>query len=262
MNPVIQREFYGIMRSRKAIAMLMLLTVAFAVAVLMRWPTDATVDLSGQQSMEVFRVFGYGLLAGVVFLVPAFPATSIVNEKTDGTLALLINSPLSAFAIYSGKVSGVLLFSLLVLLCSLPASAACFAMGGIDLSGDLGLLYLILLVLVLQYATLGMLISSFVQSADAGVRITYTVVLGLFFVTLVPAALIRGSMTLWSNRDVGNVAAQLIAVARGDGDHAAQQRGRLWIETVIHDYWIRVAGPDQQCHLCGRHLGQIELSNF
>lgn len=193
MNPVIQREFFGILRSKKAFVMLLVLTVAFSLAVLMRWPSDASVDLSGNQSMEVFRIFGYGLLAGVVFLVPAFPATSIVNEKNSGTLALLLNSPLSSLSIYVGKISGVLLFSLLVLFCSLPASAACFAMGGIDLRQELGLLYLVLALLVLQYATIGMLVSSYVQSSDAGVRITYTVVLGLLFLTLLPAAFIKGT---------------------------------------------------------------------
>ena len=193
MNPVIQREFFGILRSPKAFAMLLVLTVAFSVAVLMRWPTDASVDLSGNQSMEVFRIFAYGLLAGVVFLVPAFPATSIVNEKNDGTLDLLLNSPLTSFSIYYGKISGVLLFSLLVLLSSLPASAACFAMGGIELWRELGMLYLVLILLILQYATLGMLISSYVQSSDAGVRITYTAILALFFLTLVPYAFIQGT---------------------------------------------------------------------
>lgn len=173
--------------------MLMVLTAVFSIAVVSRWPADGSVDLTGKESIEVFRAFGYGLLAGVIFLVPAFPATSIVNEKNSGTLALLLNSPLSAISIYMGKASGVLLFSLLVLLCSLPASAACFAMGGIELTRELGLLYFVLLLLVLQYVTLGLLVSSFVNSADAGVRMTYTLVLALCFLTLVPEALTRGA---------------------------------------------------------------------
>lgn len=191
MNPVIRREFVGILRSPRTLGMLVVLTAVFSIAVLMRWPSDSSVDLSGTQSMQVFRVFGYGLLAGVVLLVPAFPATSLVNEKNSGTLALLLNSPLNAFSIYSGKISGVLLFSMLVLICSLPASAACYAMGGIS-GGQFGMLYLILALLILQYSTLGMLISSYVQTSDAGVRITYTVVLALLFVTLIPAAFLSG----------------------------------------------------------------------
>ncbi|MDP6554242.1 MAG: ABC transporter permease subunit [Pirellulaceae bacterium] len=192
MNPVIQREFFGILRSPKAFAALLTLTVAFSMAVLMRWPSDAKVDLSGEQSIGVFRVFGYGLLAGVIFLVPAFPASSIVKEKNKGTLALLLNSPLKSSSIYLGKLAGVLLFSLLVLLSSLPAAAACFAMGGVELTGGLGLLYFVLALLVVQYATLGMMVSSYVQSSDAGVRLTYGIVLGLCFLTLVPHAFYQG----------------------------------------------------------------------
>lgn len=196
MNPVIQREFFGILRSPKAFAALLILTIVFSVAVLMRWPSDAKVDLSGEQSIGVFRVFGYGLLAGVVFLVPAFPASSIVKEKNKGTLALLLNSPLKPSSIYAGKLAGVLLFSVLVLLSSLPAAAACFAMGGVDLMSGLGLLYFVLVLLVVQYATLGMMVSSFVQTADAGVRVTYGIVLGLCFLTLVPYAFYQGGTGL------------------------------------------------------------------
>jgi ABC-type transport system involved in multi-copper enzyme maturation permease subunit len=191
-NPVVRREFFGILRSPKAFAVLAALTMVFAAAVLLRWPDDATVELSGRQSVQVFRVFGYGLLAGVVFLVPAFPATSIVNEKNAGTLALLLNSPLGSLSIYAGKLAGVLLFALLVLLASLPGAAACYAMGGIDLVGGLGLFYLVLLLLVLQYATLSLMISSFVSSADAGVRLAYSVIFALLFLTLVPDAFFPG----------------------------------------------------------------------
>ena len=192
MNPVIRREFVGILRSPRAFGMLVCLTLVFSIAVLMRWPSDASVDLSGVQSLQVFRIFGYGLMTGVIFLVPAFPATSLVNEKNSGTLALLLNSPMSGASIYLGKISGVLLFSLLVLLCSLPASAACYAMGGIG--GDkFFYLYLVLGLLALQYSTLGMLISSYVQSSDSAVRLTYAAVFGLLFASLLPDAFFRGT---------------------------------------------------------------------
>ena len=77
-------------------------------------------------------------------------------------------------------------------MCSVPASAACYAMGGIDLTQDLGSLYLILALMAVQYVTLGLLISSYVSTADAGVRITYSAVLGLFFLSLVPQILLQG----------------------------------------------------------------------
>ncbi|MCH1495947.1 MAG: ABC transporter permease [Rubripirellula sp.] len=223
MNPVIRREFIGILRSPKTFGMLLVLTALFSATVILQWPSD-TSSVSGSKSLEVFRIFGYGLLAGVIFLVPAFPATSIVNEKNSKTLALLLNSPLSGPAIYLGKISGVLLFSLLVLLCSLPASAACFAMGGISLFEELGLLYLILFFMILQYSTMAMLISSHVQTSDAAVRITYTAVFGFLLITLIPAAFLRGTTffppTLLSAAEWLRCLSPLPAIMEvlGDGD--------------------------------------------
>ena len=44
----------------------------------------------------------------LLFLLPVFPATSIVSEKRRGTLALLLNSQLGAIRIFSGKLLAVL----------------------------------------------------------------------------------------------------------------------------------------------------------
>lgn len=191
-NPVIQREFFGIIRTRKALAMLIVMSLAFSLIVLLRWPTDGRVDLSGMRSQQVFRVFAYTLLAGVLFVVPAFPAVSFVQEKNKGTLALLFNSPLTGSTIFVGKLTGNLLFAVLLLLTSLPAAAACYAMGGIDLHSQLGLLYLVLATCILQYTTLALLISTFVQSTDAAVRMTYAAVFAFGILATGPFYLLQG----------------------------------------------------------------------
>ena len=195
-NPLIQREFFGILRTRRAVAVLVVLSVAFSVMVLLRWPSDAVVDLSGAQARLVFQVFGYGLMLGVLFLVPAFPAASIVREKNRGTLALLLNSPLSAWKIYFGKFAGVFMFSILLLLTSLPAAAACYAMGGVDLFSELGMLYLVLLLMSVQYVTLALLVSCYVQSSDAAVRVTYAAVFAMSFLSLGPNSFYQGQVGL------------------------------------------------------------------
>ncbi|MCC9603136.1 ABC transporter permease [Stieleria sp. JC731] len=207
-NPVAKREFLGILRSPKAFGVLFGLTVIFTIAVLIRWPSAGTVDLSGTQSIAVFRMFGYGLLAGVVFLVPAFPAVSIVNEKNDGTLALLLNSPLTPLKIYLGKLAGILMFAALVLLASLPGAAACYVMGGIDLYSGIGRFYLLLILMIVHYVTLAMLISSYVHTADAGVRLTYSIIFALALVTLLPGAFFVGDSGL-----IGTIAGYLRSVS-------------------------------------------------
>src|SRR5262245_55321721 len=127
VNPIFRRELLEVLRTRRAVALQLGLAAACALLVLVRWPTGEVADLSGARSLQVLRVFGYGLLAGVLLLVPAFPATSLVREKIKGTLPLLLNSPLPAWSIYLGKLGGVLGFTAVLLVMTLPAAAACYA---------------------------------------------------------------------------------------------------------------------------------------
>ncbi len=218
---VIRREFLGILRTRKALAMLIALSIAFSLIVLLRWPTDGRVDLSGMRSQQVFRVFAYTLFAGVLFVIPAFPAVSFIQEKNKGTLALLLNSPLSGVSIFSGKAIGGLLFAILLLLTSLPAAAACYAMGGIDLYSQLGLLYLVLIVCVVQYTALALFVSTVVQSTDAAVRMTYAAVFGLGILAVGPFYLLQGQagmlpLAAWWLRAASPLTLVMEMVGHGD----------------------------------------------
>ncbi|MBI1338511.1 MAG: ABC transporter permease subunit [Phycisphaera sp.] len=195
-NPIIQRELIGLLRTRKAMWLQVLTAVTLTLLVIARWPTDAIVtgvgEQKGLQSLQVLRVFGYGLMTLLILLVPVFPATSIVKEKVQGTLALLLNSPMDPRSIYLGKLVGVLGFVVLMMFVSLPAAAACYAMGGVSLINGLGLLYLVLFVVALQYTALGLLISSFANTTDSALRITYGVVLLFAAVTMLPYQFVQG----------------------------------------------------------------------
>jgi ABC-type transport system involved in multi-copper enzyme maturation permease subunit len=193
VNPIIRREFLSLLRTKQAVAAQFVLALGCALLVLARWPTEGEADLSGTRSLQVLRVFGYGLLAGVLLLTPAAPATSIVAERVKGTLALLLNSPLTARSIYTGKIGAVLGFTAILLLMTLPAAAACYALGGTSYEGGVGLLYVVLAVAVVQIAALGLLISSRSQSIDGALRTTYALVLATAFLPLVPYWLLQGT---------------------------------------------------------------------
>src|SRR5262245_32250914 len=154
MTPILRRELLEVLRTRKAIALQLSLAAACALLVLLRWPTGET---SGTRALEVLRLFGYGLLAGVLLLVPAYPATALVRERVQGTLALLLVSPLQPWSIYVGKLFAVLGFTAVLLVMTLPAAAACSALGGTSSQGGVGALYAVLAVATLQLATLGLL---------------------------------------------------------------------------------------------------------
>jgi ABC-type transport system involved in multi-copper enzyme maturation permease subunit len=192
MTPILRRELLEVLRTRKAIALQVGLALACALLVLIRWPTGQQADLSGARAQQVLRVFGYGLLAGVLLLVPAFPATALVREKVKGTLALLLNSPLRPWSIYAGKLGGVLGFTAVLLVMTLPAAAACFALGGLGSERGISGLYAVLGLAAVQLATLGLLVSSRAQSTDGAIRATYALVLVVCVLTVVPHALLRG----------------------------------------------------------------------
>ena len=185
-NPIIQRELIGTLRTRRALIVAIVFVVVLGGLVILRWPGEGRVGLGGAQARQVLRVFGYGLMTGLILLAPVFPATSIVRERVGKTLALLLNSALSPLAIVTGKLVGAIGYILLLVALSLPAAAACFAMGGIGLVDPLGLLYLVLFATAVSYATLGLLISSYATTTDGALRATYAVILVLAVVSLGP----------------------------------------------------------------------------
>lgn len=219
--PILQRELLNVLRNWRSWLLLVAAAVVPATLVLSRWPATATVDLSGVQAQQVFRVFAYGLLIMIVLLVPAFPAVSIVREKLRGTLALLLNSPLSPASIFWGKWCGLLLFVVLLVALSLPAAAAAYAMGGISFTSQVLPLFLVLVAVLVQYTALALFISSHAQSIDSALRITYAAVLFLVIVTLGPHYFFRGQPGLLAEageflRCLSPVPAVMELVGHGD----------------------------------------------
>lgn len=191
-NPIIHREFVGVMRTRAALGAICGVALLFTLLVILRWPSDAVVDLSGAQSQSVFRMFAYGLLTAIVLLTPVFPATSFVRERRQGTLVLLLNSPMSGVTIYGGKLIAFLAFVVLLMLMSLPAAAACYAMGGVSLWSDIGMLYLILVLSAMQFTALALLISTYAATSDAALRMTFGGVLVVAILCLGPHFFLQG----------------------------------------------------------------------
>lgn len=192
-NPIVERELIGLLRTRKALAMLVATAAIFALLVVIRWPTNSIVGQSGAQSLQVFRLFGYGMLVLMVLMVPVFPATSIVHERLKGTMALLLNSPMHPLSIYLGKLAGVLGFVILLLLMSMPAAAACYVMGGLSLTTDVVRLYWVLGLACVQFTTLGLLVSAYAGSTDSALRLTYGIVLLLVVVVMIPNFFFQGT---------------------------------------------------------------------
>ncbi len=192
-NPVVWRELVVILRRKRFALLQCAIAAGFALLVVLRWPTDARVALSGSRSLDVFRTFSFGLLSALLLMLPAIPATSIVRETRSGTLALLLNTLLGPWRIYFGKLIAVLGLLSLLLVVSLPAAAACYALGGVSLTRGLFAVYLLLTLTALQFSATSLLVSVLSTSTDAAVRTAYGVVFALSIVVLLPYPLFAGT---------------------------------------------------------------------
>ncbi|MBL8848394.1 MAG: ABC transporter permease [Planctomycetaceae bacterium] len=193
LSAIFKRELLTPLRRKRMIVFQICLATLFAALIAIRWPTDGQVALTGMRSQQIFRLFSYGLMATLLLLLPVFPATSIVSEKQRGTLALLMNTPVGAVRMYVGKLLAVLSLAGMILAMSLPAAGACYSMGGLSLYSGIGKVYQLLILVALQYAVLGLLVSSYAQSIDSAVRLTYGVVLGTSVLTLGPHYFFQGT---------------------------------------------------------------------
>lgn len=182
------------LRASRTIASVLACAFMASLLVWLRWPTDSRLDVVSQGSTQVFGPLAYALAVAIFLLVPAFPATALVGERRRGTLALLLNSPMTRFEIYFGKLFSNFVLAAIIVSVSLPALAACFAMGGISLSRQVLPLLAVLLAMSLQFTAVGLWISSRAASSDASLRWSYAAALGLVVLSLAPSAII-GNVT-------------------------------------------------------------------
>ena len=193
-NPILSRELFTRLRSPKTFLAILSVAILSSLLVLLRWPSDATIDLISQGSLQVFRPVAFALAIAVMMLIPAFPATALVSERRRGTLALLLNSPTTPLHIYLGKFTGNVLLASIIFSACLPALAGCYAMGGISLVDHIGPLLLVLFGMAVQYTAVGLWVSVLVNSADASLRWTYAIVLALAVLSIGPTIFV-GKLT-------------------------------------------------------------------
>ena len=198
-NCILRRELSNRLRSWKTLAAILIVNLVSSGLVLLRWPSDGTIDIVSQGAMEVFRPLAFALTLAVMMLVPAFPSTSFVTERRKGTLTLLLNSPLKPSQIYFGKLISNVILALILISASFPAMAACVAMGGITLRDHIAPLTIVLCTMAVQYSAIGLWISLRSSSTDGSLRWTYASILALAVLSIGPLILIGNLSGLMSS---------------------------------------------------------------
>ncbi len=127
-----------------------------------------------------------------MLLVPAVTMGSVSQEKTEGTLELLLTHPLKDLEFLLGKFIASLILPAIALLFTLPISLSLQPFGQMDWGMVFGQI-LSGLFLASAIASLGIFISSLVSSQIASLLVT---VAGTFFLTIVGSDLITASIPL------------------------------------------------------------------
>lgn len=191
-NPILRRELLQQLRSKKTLFGALAVALGTGALVLLRWPAAGTADVMSERSFEVFRPLAYALATATILLVPAFPATSIVRERKQRTLPMLLHAPIQSMSIYSGKFIGNIVVTAVLLSATLPAVAASYAMGGISFVVQILPLFVVLLVMAVLYTSAALWVSSRANSSDESLRWSYATVMVLVLGTLAIGAATSG----------------------------------------------------------------------
>lgn len=243
-NPVARRELFDRLRSPKTTMAILGLAVVSSLLVLMRWPTDATIDVVGNGASEVFRPVTFAIAIAIMMLIPAFPATAIVSERQRGTLTLLLNSPTTPLEIYVGKLVGNVILGLIIISVCFPAIVACYAMGGISIFNHIIPLVLVWTGMTIQYSALGLWVSVRAHSADSSLRMTYVAVLALVVLSIGPTVFVgklSGGLSLVAQWLTAVSPVPALEQITGSQAHA-NQIGIVtgWIEFLVVSFLISV----------------------
>ena len=198
-NPIIVKELRSRMRRKRSYVILTLFLIFSAgIVSLVYFGVAETNDF--YPDPDVRRTLGQAIfitvvllqLAAVNFVTPAFTAGSIVGEKENQTYELLRTTPVRAKDIVRGKLLSGLLFTLLLLIATIPMQSMAFLFGGIELA-ELLIATLMLIVTATAFSAIGVFASTLMKRSIPATILSYVIANGglilLPLVTVIVSAL-------------------------------------------------------------------------
>src|SRR6056297_3155163 len=182
-NPVLQRELLVNLRTRRAFLLLALYQLLLAVVVLIAWPSEERLDLTGnpRSARKLVDLFFLGQYVSASLMAPSFAAGAITGEKERKTYEMLLASPLRPGAIVLGKMVAALTHIGMLIVASLPIIVLCLPLGGVSVY-EVVAAYVGLIVSVILFGAIGIAASSYFKRTSASLAVSYLVVLALVLV--------------------------------------------------------------------------------
>ncbi len=128
--------------------------------------------LLSQIGAQLYALLSFVQLFLIVFIAPAFTATSINGEKERQTFDLLLCSKLSAFSLLAGKLIAGLANALLLIAASIPLFSLVFFFGGVAPSQVLSTL-VVFVMTALVAGTFGLFCSTLLHRPTVSTTAAY-----------------------------------------------------------------------------------------
>src|SRR5437667_4233823 len=128
--------------------------------------------LLSQIGVQLYTLLSFVQLFLIVFIAPAFTATSINGEKERQTFDLLLCSKLSAFSLLAGKLIAGLTNALLLIAASIPLFSLVFFFGGVAASQVLSTL-VVFVMTALVAGTFGLFCSTLLHRPTVSTTAAY-----------------------------------------------------------------------------------------
>jgi len=197
MNPVLDRELTERMRSPRSMIMLSVYLVVLGAIVLLVYRVQVSASGNAFGSSPVTQLAGIGqslfewtillVLLLVLFLVPGFTAGSIAGERERQTLLPMQVTLLRPIDIVLGKIGASVMFTLLLVVATLPLLTVSYLIGGIRLTEVFaGLAFVMFTALVV--AALSVACSTFMKRVQTATVLSYALVLLLMVGTAISYA--------------------------------------------------------------------------
>ena len=180
-NPIVVKELRSRMRRRRSYVVLTVyLILAAGVTSLVYFAIASSNEF--YPDPDVRRTLGKAIfitvvllqLAAINFVTPAFTAGAISGERENQTYELLRTTPVPARDIVRGKLLSGLLFTLLLLIASIPLQGMAFLFGGIELP-ELLISTLMLVVMAITFSSVGIYASTLIKRSTPATVLAYAI---------------------------------------------------------------------------------------
>lgn len=178
-NAAAQRDYRVQLRGNRSMLLFGLYLAILIGVGCFKYATIAGSTMSvvaAQRELRDFYALVVFLLGGVVSIVtPGLASTAIVLERQRRSLDLVFSAPVEPRYYLVGKAIGVYRYVWMLLILSLPVTAACVVLGGASW-GDVLTAYGLLSIHGLLFAAIGLLVSSLSTKPVSAVVWTYAAV--------------------------------------------------------------------------------------